>query len=390
MGRATGCGRPLAQPRPTTPWMLKACRRSLPGVIVTEKAGQVRYLLGDGLGSIRQAIDGTGAVVAYTEFDPYGNSVQEGSQPYGFTGEWWQDEIDLLHLRARWYAPETGAFLSRDPVESEPPYQYVRGNPVNRIDPSGYCPAPKGTKGDVICVDLFIQLETFSGGFAAGDGRGFSPDSKPINLEKYTTGFAPGNTQGFGQEDFGRSRAYLYIYLDDNGNMTRSDLYVNTSCVQIGCFGPYLKYEKLSATQDSQTGDINVIWGLKNGFSSHLRTKADSINEMYDGQAEAGSVVDITSKFFTNSSSLLPDIDGTMTLGRFACEDTYYVRGLNRDPFPSLEIYHYRNGELFYTIGTYPETEDFDDFAPFWGLSPMAPQEIIGDGLPTWPWTLFE
>ena len=28
------------------------------GVIVTEKAGQMRYLLGDGLGSIRQVVDG--------------------------------------------------------------------------------------------------------------------------------------------------------------------------------------------------------------------------------------------------------------------------------------------------------------------------------------------
>jgi len=62
----------------------------LPGVIVTEKGGEVRYLLSDGLGSIRQAVDENGAVVAYSEFDPYGNPVQNGSEPYGFTGEWWE------------------------------------------------------------------------------------------------------------------------------------------------------------------------------------------------------------------------------------------------------------------------------------------------------------
>jgi hypothetical protein len=33
--------------------------------------------------------------------------------------------------------PETETFLSRDPVESEPAYQYVRGNPIKLIDPSG-------------------------------------------------------------------------------------------------------------------------------------------------------------------------------------------------------------------------------------------------------------
>jgi hypothetical protein len=34
--------------------------------------------------------------------------------------------------------PETGTFLSVDAVESEPPYQYVGGNPTNRADPSGH------------------------------------------------------------------------------------------------------------------------------------------------------------------------------------------------------------------------------------------------------------
>ncbi|RME58969.1 RHS repeat-associated core domain-containing protein [Candidatus Parcubacteria bacterium] len=103
--------------------------------------GEVRYLLSDGLGSIRQAVDETGAVVAYQEFDPYGNPVSgNGGEPYGFTGEWWRAEVGLLHLRARWYAPEVGVFVSRDAVESEPPYQYVRENPVNRVDPRGAFP----------------------------------------------------------------------------------------------------------------------------------------------------------------------------------------------------------------------------------------------------------
>ncbi len=36
--------------------------------------------------------------------------------------------------------PETGTFLSIDPVESEPPYLYTRGNPVNLTDPTGNFP----------------------------------------------------------------------------------------------------------------------------------------------------------------------------------------------------------------------------------------------------------
>jgi YD repeat-containing protein len=48
----------------------------LPGVIMAENAeGEVRYLLSDGLGSVRQGVDDTGTVVAYNEYNPYGNPI---------------------------------------------------------------------------------------------------------------------------------------------------------------------------------------------------------------------------------------------------------------------------------------------------------------------------
>jgi hypothetical protein len=62
----------------------------LPGVIMAESStGDVRYLLADGLGSVRQAVDENGEVVAYNEFDPYGNPNPQSltPDPYGFTGE---------------------------------------------------------------------------------------------------------------------------------------------------------------------------------------------------------------------------------------------------------------------------------------------------------------
>ena len=65
----------------------------LPGVIMAESStSEIRYLLSDGLGSVRQAVDETGVVVASNEFDPYGNPVENGSEVYGFTGEWWKGE----------------------------------------------------------------------------------------------------------------------------------------------------------------------------------------------------------------------------------------------------------------------------------------------------------
>jgi len=44
----------------------------------------------------------------------------------------------LLYLRARYYNPADGRFLTKDPSRAERNlYSYSRGNPVNRIDPSG-------------------------------------------------------------------------------------------------------------------------------------------------------------------------------------------------------------------------------------------------------------
>jgi hypothetical protein len=54
-------------------------------VIVAESStGEVRYLLSDGLGSVRQAVAETAVVAASYEFDPYGSPV---------------DNIDGLHGR---------------------------------------------------------------------------------------------------------------------------------------------------------------------------------------------------------------------------------------------------------------------------------------------------
>ena len=58
-------------------------------------------------------------------------------------------QTSLLHkeggtLRARWYNPVTGRFMTRDPYSGsiyDPAslhrYNYARGNPVSYIDPSG-------------------------------------------------------------------------------------------------------------------------------------------------------------------------------------------------------------------------------------------------------------
>jgi len=60
------------------------------------------------------------------------------------SGEQYDSDLGLYYLRARYYNPQTGRFLSRDPEDGNPldpatlhKYLYAGGDPINGIDPMG-------------------------------------------------------------------------------------------------------------------------------------------------------------------------------------------------------------------------------------------------------------
>jgi RHS repeat-associated protein len=91
---------------------------------------------------VRQTLDDTGAVLATTNYDPWGTPQGTLSAPFGFTGE--LHRAGQVYLRARWYDPTNSTFLTRDPwpgwsesPQSLAPYTYVHNNPPNATDPTG-------------------------------------------------------------------------------------------------------------------------------------------------------------------------------------------------------------------------------------------------------------
>jgi RHS repeat-associated protein len=102
----------------------------------------------DGGGSARQLTNSAGVVTDEYEYDAYGNSfTKQGTTPnnYLYRGEQVDLDLGLYYLRARYYNPATGRFLSRDPEDgkaNEPAslhkYLYANGDPVNGIDPNGH------------------------------------------------------------------------------------------------------------------------------------------------------------------------------------------------------------------------------------------------------------
>lgn len=105
-------------------------------------SGTAYYFQTDQLGSVRTVTAGTGGLAATYSYDAYGNRTSTtGSiaNPFGFAGEYTDAETGWQYLRARYYDPGTGQFVSRDPavVLTRSAYGYVDGDPMNGTDPSG-------------------------------------------------------------------------------------------------------------------------------------------------------------------------------------------------------------------------------------------------------------
>jgi len=105
------------------------------------------YYLYDGLGSTRNFTDNTGNITDSYWYYGFGELLNKtGTTPnnYLFTGEQFDPNVGFYYLRARYYNPEIGRFITTDPVEGsiyEPislhKYLYANLDPVNKIDPSG-------------------------------------------------------------------------------------------------------------------------------------------------------------------------------------------------------------------------------------------------------------
>lgn len=111
-------------------------------------SGAPTYHLTDALGTVRGLTDLTGTLTGASDFDVFGDVRDQigTASIFGFTGEQRDATTGMTYLRARYYEPGYGRFVSADTVQPGGPgtqgfnrYAYVGNNPCTATDPSGHC-----------------------------------------------------------------------------------------------------------------------------------------------------------------------------------------------------------------------------------------------------------
>ena len=104
--------------------------------------GETYYYVTDGNKNVMSLIDAAGTKAAEYVYDPFGRLLSSTGElaeinPFRFSSEYHDDETGLVYYNYRYYSPELGRWISRDPIEEEGGvnlYAMVGNNSQNILD----------------------------------------------------------------------------------------------------------------------------------------------------------------------------------------------------------------------------------------------------------------
>ena len=144
---------------------------------------QLRYQLGDNLGSVAWEVDAAGQPLNYQEYLAYGGSAfiavasaRDVAKEFRFTGKELDVGTDLYYYGARYYCAAYGRWLSPDPSGTGSGlnmYAFVEGNPISKVDADG--DVGYWVIFGIWLIGMLITLAVGGGGgFTLGHGRGIA------------------------------------------------------------------------------------------------------------------------------------------------------------------------------------------------------------------------
>lgn len=103
-------------------------------------AGVKTWIVADERGSVIAGTDSSGSAVSVNSYDEYGIPSASNTLRRQYTGQIYLSELGMYYYKARMYSPTLGRFMQADPIGYRDGinwYNYVGGDPINRIDTSG-------------------------------------------------------------------------------------------------------------------------------------------------------------------------------------------------------------------------------------------------------------
>ena len=168
-----------------------------------EASGQAVWYDFDGTGSTVGLSGDAGEYINEYRYLPYGDLLVPATElvenPFQFVGQFgvMAEENGLQFMRARFYSPDDGRFISEDPVGHTGGvnlYGYVANQPTGFVDPSGLAPVPK--IGDLLeGGSMIIEYIQRDGGIVATDKT--LVDVSP--LAEHTTDIGPNAIENRGR-----------------------------------------------------------------------------------------------------------------------------------------------------------------------------------------------
>ena len=199
------------------------------GLLCVIENGEEYYPAYDANGNITEYIDSTGTVVAHYEYSAFGKiTAQSGTKAddfkFRFSTKYYDTETGLLYYGMRFYVPELGRWINRDPIGERGGmnlYAFVGNESLNTFDVNGQYDALKLWKlilssvanlfpnnvppSQMLAVGYEAQVLFVPGatGYAAGVNVMFFPESCEVSLFNFISGdWRPNRATDSGHESF--------------------------------------------------------------------------------------------------------------------------------------------------------------------------------------------
>ena len=127
-------------------WQPESLDRDVPLTVYDASAEKTYYYHTDANKNVTELSDENGEVVAHYEYSPFGSltkttAAYAASNPFRFSSEYFDEETGLVYYNYRYYNPELGRWISRDPIEEQGGYNLygmIGNNPLYGWDELGF------------------------------------------------------------------------------------------------------------------------------------------------------------------------------------------------------------------------------------------------------------